>query len=153
MEAASFFFIVYAVCLLVSRPYTGRWFDVKGENFVVYPALLLFVIGLIILSQSHQGSTLLFAGAVIGLGFGTFQSSAQTIAVKGAPPHRIGLATSSFFVLFDVGLGIGPFLLGFLIPFTGFRGLYEGMAGVVLACIILYYLVHGKKAVNRKQLA
>ena len=71
MEAASFFFIVYAVFILISRPFTGRLLDQKGDNIVIYPALLLFVIGLVILSQAHHGFTLLLAGALIGLGFGT----------------------------------------------------------------------------------
>jgi MFS family permease len=145
VEAASFFFILYAGCLLLSRPYTGRLFDLKGENFVIFPALLLFSTGLVILSQSHHGVTFLVSGALIGLGFGNFQSSAQTIAVKKAPPNRIGLATSTFLVLFDAGLGIGPFLLGFLIPLTGFRRLYMIMAGLVLVCLVLYYFLHGKK--------
>src|SRR5690625_5443386 len=36
VDIASFFFIFYAVSTLVSRPFAGRWFDTKGENFVMY---------------------------------------------------------------------------------------------------------------------
>ena len=32
VETASYFFIVYAVVLLISRPYTGKWFDIYGAN-------------------------------------------------------------------------------------------------------------------------
>ena len=35
MEAASFFFIVYAVFILISRPFTGRLLDKKGDNTVI----------------------------------------------------------------------------------------------------------------------
>ena len=93
MEAASFFFIVYAVFILISRPFTGRLLDKKGDNIVMYPALILFVIGLVTLSQANQGFTLLLAGALIGLGFGTMNSCCQAIAVKESPRHRVGLAT------------------------------------------------------------
>jgi len=145
METASFFFIVYAVFILISRPFTGRLLDKKGDNIVIYPALILFVIGLVILSQANQGFTFLLAGALIGLGFGTMTSCCQAIAIKESPRHRVGLATSTFFIFMDSGVGIGPFLLGFIIPIVGFHGLYLTLAVVVFASIFLYYVLHGRK--------
>ncbi|WP_413007760.1 MFS transporter [Peribacillus frigoritolerans] len=149
MDAASFFFVVFAVFLLASRPFTGRMFDVKGENAVIYPSLLLFAVGMVILSQSHHGITLLIAGALIGVGYGTFQSSCQAISIKEAPSNRMGLATSTFYTMYDFGIGVGPFLLGFLIPFTGFKGLFIGMSVFAFVLIGIYYLAHGKKASAR----
>ncbi|MCK2002272.1 MFS transporter [Peribacillus frigoritolerans] len=149
MDAASFFFVVFAVFLLASRPFTGRMFDVKGENAVIYPSLLLFAVGMVILSQSHHGITLLIAGALIGVGYGTFQSSCQAISIKEAPSNRMGLATSTFFTMYDFGIGVGPFLLGFLIPFTGFKGLFIGMSVFAFVLIGIYYLAHGRKASAR----
>ena len=152
VDVASFFFIVYAVAILVSRPFTGRWFDTKGENFVMYPSFILFAIGLIILSQAHQGYFLLLSGVFVGLGYGTFSSSAQAISIKVSPKHRMGLATSTYYIFMDLGIGIGPFLLGFLIPGMGYRGLYIFLAIVVFACTFLYYFVHGRKAGRVNQL-
>eukprot|EP00130_Batrachochytrium_dendrobatidis_P008366 XP_006683241.1 hypothetical protein BATDEDRAFT_28792 [Batrachochytrium dendrobatidis JAM81] len=151
VDAASFFFVMYAIFLLISRPFTGQMFDRLGENAVIYPSLLLFGIGMFTLSQASIGITLLLAGAIIGIGFGTFQSSAQTVAINEAPRHRIGLATSTYFVFFDTGIGVGPFLLGFILPLIGFRGLYAGMAAIVIICLFVYYIVHGKKAAARKK--
>ena len=145
MEAASFFFLVYAVFILVSRPFTGRLLDQKGDNIVIYPAIILFAIGLVTLNQAHHGFTLLLAGALIGLGFGTLSSCCQAIALKESPQHRVALATSTYFVFMDSGVGIGPFLLGFIIPMVGFRGLYLTLAVVVFASIFLYYVLHGRK--------
>ncbi|MFF2458146.1 MFS transporter [Peribacillus simplex] len=152
MDAASFFFVVFAVFLLASRPFTGRMFDVKGENAVIYPSLLLFAVGMVILSQSHHGITLLIAGAFIGVGYGTFQSSCQAISIKEAPSNRMGLATSTFFTMYDFGIGVGPFLLGFLIPFTGFKGLFIGMSIFAFILIGIYFLAHGKKASARTKM-
>ncbi len=145
MEAASFFFLVYAIFILVSRPFTGRLLDQKGDNIVIYPAIILFAIGLVTLNQAHHGFTLLLAGALIGLGFGTLSSCCQAIALKESPQHRVALATSTYFVFMDSGVGIGPFLLGFIIPMVGFRGLYLTLAVVVFASIFLYYVLHGRK--------
>ncbi|TWT09306.1 MFS transporter [Planomicrobium sp. CPCC 101079] len=145
VQTASFFFVVYAVAVLISRPFTGRLMDSKGANFIMYPAFLVFAAGLFLLSSVHTGVMLLLAGALIGFGFGNMQSSTQAIAVKMTEPHRLGLATSTFFIALDAGLGFGPYLLGFLVPVTGYSKLYAMLAVIILATAVLYYFMHGKK--------
>ena len=151
VSAASFFFVTYAIFLLASRPFTGRWFDKYGDNMIIYPSLLLFAGGMLLLSQAHFGIILLIAGALIGIGFGTFQSSTQAIAVKQSPHHRMALATSTYFTFVDLGVGIGPFVLGFAIPFLGYRGLYVAMTMLIIICMVIYYFVHGKNASKQKK--
>ncbi|MBO0959591.1 MFS transporter [Neobacillus sp. MM2021_6] len=145
VSTASFFFLVYAIAVLLSRPFTGRLMDVKGANYVMYPAFIILAGGMVILSSVNTGITLLIAGALIGLGFGNIQSSTQAVAVKLTPPHRMGLATSTFFIFLDAGLGFGPYLLGFIIPVTGYSKLYVILGVVTLVSSILYYFLHGKK--------
>ncbi|WP_227937611.1 MFS transporter [Alkalihalobacillus deserti] len=152
LSAASYFFIVYSVFILMSRPFTGRILDTKGDNIVMFPAFILFIAGLLVLSQAENEITLLIAGALAGLGFGNLQSASQAIAVKRASRHRVGIATSTFWICFDLGMGIGPFLLGSLIPFIGYRNLYVTLAIVVLICTSLYYFLHGKKKSFNKEL-
>ncbi|MBN2060744.1 MAG: MFS transporter [Deltaproteobacteria bacterium] len=144
-KAAIFFFVVYAVMVILSRPFSGRLLDKKGANFVVYPCLFLFAIGMYLLGQTNNGTTLLLAGAIIGLGYGNFLSCGQAISIKGAPSNRLGLATATYYMFLDVGFGIGPYIFGSLVPFTGYRGLYLMMAAVVLATIVLYYFLYRKK--------
>jgi len=88
----------------------------------------------------------LVSAALIGLGFGAIQSSTQAIVVKITPQHRLGLANSIYFMFSDIGMGIGPLLVGYMIPFTGYSGMYMVMAMVGAVCLLLYYLLHGKKA-------
>ncbi|MCE7700242.1 MAG: MFS transporter, partial [Methanobacterium paludis] len=124
VEAASFFFIVYAIIVLVTRPFSGRLLDDKGANIVMYPCFFIFAIAMLLFSQANLGITLLLAGALFGLGFGNLQSCGQAIAIKVAPSHKLGLATATYYMFYDMGFGVGPYLFGFLIPFTGYRGLY-----------------------------
>ena len=149
--AASIFFIVYAFFLLVSRPFTGKLLDTKGDNIVIYPALLLYAIGLVCLSQSYTNFMLLLAGALIALGFGNMISCSQAIVVNKSPRHRIGLATSTFYIAMDAGVGIGPLIIGIIVPIFGFRGMYLSMALIVFLTIIIYYFVHGKNAASVKR--
>jgi MFS-type transporter involved in bile tolerance (Atg22 family) len=119
--------------------------DSKGANYVMYPAFIVLAGGMVILSTVSTGIALLAAGALIGLGFGNIQSSTQAVAVKLTAPHRMGLATSTFFIFLDAGLGFGPYILGFIIPSTGYSHLYVILGIVVLLTSVLYYLMHGKK--------
>ena len=145
VHTASFFFLVYSIAILLSRPFTGRLLDRKGANYVMYPAFFLFTAGMILLSSATSSMTLLLSAVLIGLGFGNMQSCTQAIAIKLTPAHRMGLATSTFFIFLDAGLGFGPYLLGFLIPFVSFSSLYMFLSIVVLFSLVLYFLLHGKK--------
>lgn len=145
-QAASFFFVVYAVAVVASRPATGRLFDTKGPNSVMYPSLISFIIGMFILSQSTTGVLLLISGAFIGFGYGTYMSSSQAVAIKEAPAHRVGLATATFFILTDIGLGIGPFLQGFIVPSLGYSGLFFALAILLIICLPLHHFFYGKNA-------
>lgn len=150
-EVARIFFIVYAVFIFISRPFTGKLLDLKGDNLVIYPALMLFSLSLILLSQVHNGFVFLIAGVLVALGFGTMVSCAQAIAVKETPKHRVGLAVSTYFICIDGGMGVGPFLIGMVVPIVGFRGMYLTLAVVIIISIILYYFAHGKRAALRKR--
>ncbi|WP_211748032.1 MFS transporter [Paenibacillus sp. Marseille-Q4541] len=150
-EVASFFFIVYAIVVILTRPFTGKWFDKYGVNFVMYPAIISFAIGIFLLSQVHSGFMLLISAVFVGLGYGTTQSSAQALAVKKSPVHRMGLATSTFYICVDVGIGVGPFLLGFLAPSIGYRGMYIAMGILLVVALFLYYLIVGRKEKGKVQ--
>jgi MFS family permease len=143
-KAASFFFLIYAIVVIVSRPFSGRFLDTRGANFVVYPCLVFFAIGMLVLSQANHGVTLLVSGAIIGLGYGNFLSCGQAISVKSTSPNRFGLATATYYMFLDVGFGVGPYLFGSLVPITGYRGLYFVMAMVILITIVLYYCLYRK---------
>lgn len=145
VEAASFFFLVYSIAILFSRPFTGRLLDLKGANYVMYPGFIIFAIGLIVLSMAHNSFILLLAGALIGLGYGNMQSCTQAITVKVTSVHRMGLATSTFFIFLDGGLGFGPYLLGYIVPLTTYSKLYFILALVVLFSIVVYFMLHGRK--------
>ncbi|MCT4795486.1 MFS transporter [Exiguobacterium alkaliphilum] len=145
VEAASIFFLVYSIAVLLSRPITGRLMDARGANVVMYPAIAVFAVGLFVLSQATSALGLLVAGALIGLGFGNIQSGTQAIAVKAATPARMGMATSTFFIALDAGLGFGPYLIGLMIPITGFSTLYLGLAAVVASLLLLYDVMNGRR--------
>ncbi len=145
--AASYFFLVYAIVVVISRPFSGRLLDARGASVVVYPCLLIFGVGMFLLGSAVSGVTLLVSGAIIGLGYGNFLSCGQAISIKGAPSNRLGLATATYYIFLDVGFGVGPYLFGSLIPLVGYAGLYRMLAAVILATILLYYVLYRRETV------
>lgn len=150
--ASSFFFVVYALAITATRPLSGRIFDVRGENYVMYPSYGFLTVGLLLLSITHASWMLLLAGALIGLGYGTFMSNGQAVCLKTAEGHRIGIALSTYFIGLDLGLGIGPFLLGELRSILSFQGIYLVAGLLPVLCTILYASFYRVKAVEPENL-
>ncbi len=149
IKAASVFFLVYAISVLVSRPFTGRLMDLKGANYVMYPAFVLLAAGLVVLGSATSSLSFLIAASLIGFGFGNIQSCTQAIAVKITPRERMGMATSTFFIFLDAGLGFGPYILGFVLGILSFSQMYLSLGFVAFVTIGLYYAVYGRSEKDR----
>jgi len=139
---SSFFFVVYAGIVTLTRPMSGRIFDRFGENYVMYPSYLFLAVGLVILAFANNGFVLLLSGAFIGLGYGTFMSNGQAVTLKLVTIHRIGIALSTYFIGLDLGLGVGPYVLGALHNALSFRELYLVSAVIPIVSAILYLLFY-----------
>ena len=144
IRAGGYFFAVYAACALISRPYTGRLFDNHGENSVIYPSLVCFVLGMGILSMADNALMLLISGGLIGIGYSTILSSAQAIGIKAVAPDHIPIATSTIYIFLNIGVGFGPYLLGIVVAEFDYRGMYASLAGVLTLSAILYHYLHGR---------
>ncbi|WP_142352020.1 MFS transporter, partial [Staphylococcus haemolyticus] len=88
---------------------------------------------------------LLLAGIFLGIGYGNLSSSMQAIAIKVSPTNNYGIATSTYFIGLDIGIGFGPSLLGLFSGFISYTEVYIIMAIVAALCTVLYFIVHGRK--------
>lgn len=141
---ASLFFAVYAVTVLVSRLFTGRLMDRRGENVVMLPAFVLFAAGLAAIAAAEHVWMLLVASVLVGLGYGQLLSAGQVICVTRVPREHAGMGASTYFLGIDLGMGIGPLLAGVLVQWWGTAGLYWVFAAFVLALLPLFWLVQGR---------
>lgn len=143
--AASVFFIIYAITVLISRPLMGKVVDTKGENYVMYPAIISFAIGMFLISSAQTSLALLMAAVFVAFGFGNIQSCIQVIAVKSVNSQQVGLATATFLIFFECGSGFGPSILGVFISSMGYQNMYTFLGGIILVSIAVYYFLHGRK--------
>lgn len=140
ITGAAFFFIAYAVTMLITRPFLGRIQDRHGPSPVVAFGLVWLTVALLLLSVADTNWQVILAGAFTGLGYGTLMPAAQAMSVDAVPPQQIGTALSTLFLFTDLGFGLGPLLLGVVLGWVGYGMLYLILSGgVVLAG--LYYLI------------
>lgn len=62
----------------------------------------------------------------------------------------MGLATSTFFIFLEAGLGFGPFFLGKSLEHITYAQLYAYSAICVLMCIVVYMILHGYQSMFGK---
>lgn len=148
-SAAAAFFLVYAVVVLALRMPMGRLQDSRGDNLVMYPAIVAFAAGLLVIALAHTPAAFLISAALMGLGWGTAMSGGQAIAVASAPIQNVGTVVATFFLLLDLGVGVGPLFLGLLAGATDFRVMYAALAGLALLTTVLYWFVHGRHSTSR----
>ena len=103
--------------------------------------------------RAYRGETLdgdaFFHGndaLVIGLGLGSVTPTVQAATVNLVQPHNIGLAVATFYLLLDLGTGIGPLLLGAVVGAWDYRVMYLVSAALVVVIAVHYTLVHGRHA-------
>ncbi len=140
MAAASNFLLCYAIFLMICRAFTGNVCDKKGPKYVVYPCLLAFTVGLVVLGYTHGSITMVLSGALIGIGYGSVTPIFQTQIISSVEPHKIGVANSLFFNAMDAGLALGAFVMGLMVDGVGYRSIYLMGAVLVVLAGALYIL-------------
>ncbi len=69
----------------------------------------------------------------------------EAIAIKVSPSNKYGLATSTYFIGLDIGIGFGPSLLGLFTHMISYSQLYGIMGILGFTTLVIYILVHGRK--------
>lgn len=148
-NAAVLFFVIFAIMIVISRPFVGKIFDKFGEHFLVYPGVICFALGMLLLSQAETGTMLLLSGAIIGLGHGALVPSFQTLAIQSVSSKRRGVATGTFFLCFDFGYGIGSYVFGLIASATNYRVMFLVACCVVFLSAFIYYMMHHRRMAYR----
>lgn len=138
VSEAGGFFLAYAAGAVGARLFVGRIQDRHGDRVVVVPAVVLMAVSLLMLSQANNTAILLGSGILLGVGWGTLMAATQAIAVANAPPHRLGIAISTYYLLLDTGTILGPIVLGLVADSYGFRSMFFGVGLLVMASLALF---------------
>lgn len=134
----SLFFLFNALAIAVTRPFSGRLYDTKGHTFVIIPGVIITFTGIILLSYTTTIPSLIIAAACYGSGFGAIQPALQAWMIDRVAPHRRGVATATFFSAFDLGIGAGAIIFGFIAHFTNYATVYRYSSLLLIAFLFIY---------------
>lgn len=149
-EVGGTFFLIYAAAALIARLFVGRIQDRFGNRVVVPPLLAALAAGLAVIAISPTGLALFVSAVLVGFGFGALFPVIQAAAFSMAAPHKVALATSTFYLMADAGIGLGPLVAGALLPLLGYQGDYLLFA-VVTVLTLAVYLVLDMRIRERKR--
>ena len=137
---AGWFFPLYAIILLVLRLSLADLFDKKPFVFFLAGSSVSALIAILLLAVMQNNLVLFVAAAFMAGGYGIMCSVCQSTAILLVGEEKRGLANSTYYIGFDLGMALGPIIGGFLyghVPLTYF---YPVLALCVPASVIVYVL-------------
>lgn len=147
--SSGLFFSLMAVGIAVSRLFSGRLVD-KGYMLHVIQISICFVAMVFLLlgfctPLSHISTSfatgLFFACALMmGAGFGTMFPAYNSLFVSLAPNNRRGTAISTYLISWDLGIGSGLMIGGFVSQHIGFDAAYYIGSGLAIASAAIFAL-------------
>lgn len=139
----SFFFTVYAVMLMVTRPAAG-WLADRFGYLVLVPMFGLFFASFWVISVATELWMFLLAGAIFACGYGGCQPVMQSLAMRLVPSARRGAASSTNFVGSDLGKIIGPIIGGSIADTLGFTSMWQIMSVTILVAAVIVIVFRRK---------
>ena len=115
-------------------------YDRKGIRAIFIPCTVSIIAGMLLLAFLAHEWMLISAAFLYGIGYGMVQPALQAWAVNKAPADRKGMASATFFSLFDLGVGLGAMFFGFIAKYLGYSSIYISAAISVMISIILYII-------------
>lgn len=140
------YFVVYAIFVMLSRIFAGKIYDRKGHVFVFPPGVILVVTAMFLLTWLPSTTVLIIAAAIYGFGFGTVQPALQAWAVDAAPNNRKGMANATFFSFFDLGVGVGAMIFGWIAQNHGYQYIYltAGVSVIISLLLYIYLMIRAR---------
>ena len=150
IQGIQWYFLLYALSLMVTRTFAGKIYDQKGHRAVFPLGTGLILAAMLLLSWLPNSFILYLAAIIYGFGFGSIQPALQAWAVQSAEVNRRGMANATFFSSFDLGVGIGAIAFGQIAYLFSYSSIYLASALSVIISLVLYFTKFGKAPVKNK---
>ena len=118
------FFVAFSVSALLTRLFLGDLSDRYGRKQILFPSVCIISLNLIFLSQVQSLGMFVLAGFIGGFGQGMIFPALSTYVIDILGQENKGFAISLYLTFFDVGMGLGPPLFGWISDLYGYRWMY-----------------------------
>ncbi|RMD04091.1 MFS transporter [Clostridium autoethanogenum] len=146
-----YYFTVNAIVILIIRPLSGKLLDNKGLSIIAFPAFIMAMMASLLLVISSSLWMILAVAVLYGIGQSSLSPALQATCVKKLGPSKVGIATSTYFIGYDAGQGLGPIIGGTIAGKFGLTSVFYICAALLFSGIVIYYLhtLNAKKAKSK----
>jgi predicted MFS family arabinose efflux permease/CBS domain-containing protein len=128
-----YFYVCLVVGMLISKFTTQKIIDTGKHRVLVYVSLVILIATMASYVFITTGIHLLVTALLFGLGYGILQPLFQAFVSGTASVPKRGVANATYLLSYDIGIGIGALLMGYLQETIG---LSIGFALTAIAYII-----------------
>lgn len=138
------FFTTVAIMLFLGRFIGGRILDLYKRERVILPCLITYIISMAILAFSETLPMFILVGVIWGIG-NAFSMPSLVAYVLDRVSSSPGPAMGTFTAISDLGLSLGPVIMGIVIHVTGYQVMFLCLAFIgIINLIYFYFVVMGK---------
>ena len=138
IESSGLFFLLLAVGITISRIFSGKSYDRVGPKKICIIGLGLIIVGLPILALNQSFFGYHLSALILGFGFGVIMATFQAIANHKVAAEKRGAANSTYLTFFDLGIGTGMLLVGYLIQVMNYSGAFILCAAIELLALFVF---------------
>lgn len=142
--AVGYFFVIYAIALLLIRIGLKKYFDLIFFGFWFWLSLVAMILFLIIATFMVNNWLMGLAAIMLSIGYGVIYSVNQSTALMLAPIEEQGLASSTFYLGLDIGMAAGPMIGGVTAQNLAPDYFYPVLL-VIVPIILIIYFIYRKK--------
>jgi MFS family permease len=118
------FFVAFSTAAIITRLGLGDLSDQYGRKRVIIPSAILIGLNLFWIAGVHSYWGFVACGFVAGLGQGFIFPALSTYIIDFLGRENKGLALGLYLSLYDVGMGLGSPVFGWISDMTGYRQMY-----------------------------
>ena len=139
-----FFFTAVAIVLILGRALGGRILDLYSRDRVILPCILACFISMVLLAFSKSLLMFILVAVIWGMGHAFLFPSLLVYATEGIGSSK-GPAMGTFSGLSDLGMSLGPVIMGVIIHLTSYPTMFLCLALVGVINFTYFYFFVRKK--------
>jgi MFS family permease len=135
MANPGFFFTATAIMLILGRSFGGKILDLYSRERIILPCLIAYIISMVLLAFSKNLPMFILVAVIWGIGHAFLIPALVVYALDRV--GSAGPAMATFHAITDLGMGLGPMIMGIVLRLTNYPIMFLCLA--LLSVINLNY--------------
>jgi predicted MFS family arabinose efflux permease len=137
------FFTTVAIMLILCRALGGRILNFTARDRIILPCLTTYILSMVILSFSKTLPMFILVAAIWGVGHAFLIPTLMVSALEEGGSS--GPAMATFHAISDVGLCLGPVVMGIVLRLTSYPAMFLCLALMSAGNLGYFYFIVRKK--------